>query len=64
MLVCFWDLNDLTAWGNCSVMWLPENQKECSVRRATTKRIISYLYINKGSCNTSNCLQFNKSLSI
>ena len=65
MLMYCWNLKDLTAWGNCSTISWPENQKECSARRAITGRFISYLWgENKRICNTGNCLEFNKSLQI
>ena len=42
ILMCFWDLKDFTAWGNCSFICCPENEKECSARRAITDRVVSY----------------------
>ena len=42
ILMCFWDLKDLTAWGNCASICSPDNQKECSAKRAITNRIVRY----------------------
>jgi len=36
ILMCVWVLKDLMAERNCSAIFLPENQKECSARRAIT----------------------------
>ena len=47
VVMCFWDLKDLMAWGNCSSMSWPENQKECSAKRAITNRIVRYWLQNK-----------------
>jgi hypothetical protein len=33
----------LIAWDNCVSIVLPENQKECSAKRATTNKCVSYL---------------------
>jgi hypothetical protein len=30
------------AWGNCASIFFPENQKECSVKRAMTNGIVKY----------------------
>jgi hypothetical protein len=40
IVICFWDLKDLIAWGNCVFISIPENQKECSAKRAITNRIL------------------------
>ena len=42
ILMCFWDLKDLTAWVSCFSIFCPENQKECSARRAITDGVVSY----------------------
>ena len=42
MVMCFWNLKDLIAWGNCASRSLPENQKECSAKRAKTNRTVRY----------------------
>ena len=41
MVMCFWDLKDLIAWGNCAPISSPENQKECSAKRAMTDKILN-----------------------
>jgi len=46
IVISFWDLKDFMAWSNCACISFPENQKECSAKRATTKRIVSYLFEN------------------
>ena len=43
-MLCDWDMKDLIAWGSCSFIYPPENQKECSARRAITDKIVSYAF--------------------
>ena len=43
IVICFWDLKDLMAWGICASIFFPENQKECSAKRARTNEILRYL---------------------
>lgn len=48
ILMCLCNLNDLIAWESCFSILFAENQKECSIRRARTKKIFKYWLKNKG----------------
>ena len=44
LMLCDRDLKDLIAWGSCFFIYPPENQKECSARRAITDKFVSYAF--------------------